>query len=247
MAIKLVDEYVNSTPADADYPGGSFKNATTGAGVDGTPLEKKWANDWLGYFQALLAATGIVPSGAPDTATSSQYLDALWQLIRTQATTTVRGAVELATDAEVQTGADVVRAVTPASLSARTATTTRTGVVELATDAEMLTTDAVRAVTPARLRLGFSVSLAASGYIVFPTWLSGLIIQWGSVAVAQMDNYSITFPVSFPSLCAFVIGGWVGQDSVAGILGNTSRTVSGVTGNMNGTGAATVNYFTIGY
>ena len=212
MAIKLVDEYVNSTPADADYPGGSFKNATTGGGVDGTPLEKKWANDWLGFFQAILAATGIIPSGAPDTATSSQYLTALWQLIRTQATETVRGAVELATDAEVQTG-----------------------------------TDAVRAVTPASLRLGFSISKAANGYIVFPTWLGGLVIQWGSVAVAQMDNYSITFPISFPSLCTFVVGGWIGQDSVAGILGNTSRTVSGVAGNMNGTGSATVNYFTVGY
>lgn len=68
------------------------------------------------------------------------------------ATASTRGVVELATDAETQTGTDTDRAVTPANLSARTATETRTGIVELATTAEATTgTDVVRAVTPAGL------------------------------------------------------------------------------------------------
>lgn len=68
------------------------------------------------------------------------------------ASQTVQGKIEIATDAEVQTGTDTVRAVTPAGLSARTATLTRTGVVELATDAETSTgTDTSRAITPANL------------------------------------------------------------------------------------------------
>lgn len=116
MAIKLVDEYVNVTPANADYPGGSFKNSSTGVSLDGTPGEKKWVNDWLGFFQSLLAATGVIPSGVPDTVVASDYLTALWILIRTQATTTVRGAVELATNAEVHSGTDTVRAITPSGL-----------------------------------------------------------------------------------------------------------------------------------
>lgn len=77
MAIKIADEYPNATPPDGDYPGGSFKNSSTGAATDGTPGEKKWANDWLGFFSAIIAASGIVPSGVPDTAVISQYLQAL--------------------------------------------------------------------------------------------------------------------------------------------------------------------------
>ncbi|MBP0633294.1 hypothetical protein [Cupriavidus sp. AcVe19-1a] len=68
------------------------------------------------------------------------------------ATTTVKGVVELADNAETQAGMDVTRAVTPAGLASRTATATRTGLVELATDAEAQTgTDTTRAVTPANL------------------------------------------------------------------------------------------------
>ena len=69
-----------------------------------------------------------------------------------QATTILRGIVELATNTEVQNGLDPVRAVTPAGLTARTATETRTGVIELATNTEVQNgLDPVRAVTPAGL------------------------------------------------------------------------------------------------
>ncbi len=69
------------------------------------------------------------------------------------ANATTKGKVELATDAETITGTDDTRAVTPASLTARTSTATRTGIVELATDAEAKTgTDTARAVTAANLR-----------------------------------------------------------------------------------------------
>lgn len=113
MAIKLEEEYGNAVAGDANYPGGSFKNATTGGSSDGTPLEKKWANDWLGFFQALLTEAGIVPSGAPDTAVASQYFEALQALfaaaVHTHAsylsktdivlpTTELRGATEAIVD-----------------------------------------------------------------------------------------------------------------------------------------------------
>lgn len=69
------------------------------------------------------------------------------------ANTAIAGIVELATDAETQTGTDVSRAITPANLQACTATETRKGVVELATDAETQTgTDTARAITPANLQ-----------------------------------------------------------------------------------------------
>ena len=98
------------------------------------------------------------------------------------ASTTVRGLIELATQSEVNTGTDNVRAVVPSTLAARLAalraaieawangrftttggtnvvnsSTIARGIIELATQAEVNTgTDNVRAVTPATLasRLG---------------------------------------------------------------------------------------------
>lgn len=68
------------------------------------------------------------------------------------ASPTAQGIVELATDAETQTGTDAVRAITPAGLTSRTATETRTGLIELATAAEVNTgSDTTRAVTPLHL------------------------------------------------------------------------------------------------
>lgn len=71
----------------------------------------------------------------------------------TQATDTQAGTVELATSAEVITGTDTARAITPAGLQTLTSSATRDGIVELATDAEAITgTDTERALTPANLR-----------------------------------------------------------------------------------------------
>lgn len=76
-AIRLEDTYTQTTPASADYPGGSFKNTTTPGGTDGTPLEKSWADDFLGFRDAIMSAAGVGYSGAPDTAQSSDALNAL--------------------------------------------------------------------------------------------------------------------------------------------------------------------------
>ena len=68
------------------------------------------------------------------------------------ASATAAGIVELATNAEVTTGSDTARAVTPAGLHQKTSSATAVGLVELATDAEVTTgSDTARAVTPAGL------------------------------------------------------------------------------------------------
>lgn len=85
MAVKIADLYLNTNPADANYPGGSFKNASSPAATDGTPFEEQWANDMLGFMQALLALAGVVPSGVPDTAINSQHLQAVLKIMGTTA------------------------------------------------------------------------------------------------------------------------------------------------------------------
>lgn len=65
------------------------------------------------------------------------------------ATTTKRGIVELATDAETVEGRDGSRVVTPAGLKTLTSTDARRGLIEIATDAEVAAgADKERAVTP---------------------------------------------------------------------------------------------------
>ena len=87
---------------------------------------------------------------------ASTTLAADWialEVNRGQASTTVLGLVTLATDAEVQTGTDSNKAITPSSLSARTATETRTGLAEIATQAETdAGTDDARIITPLKLK-----------------------------------------------------------------------------------------------
>jgi len=93
-----------------------------------------------------------------------------------------------------------------ASLAAQ-ATETNPGTAKIATDAHMLDSlnDAV-IVTPKKLRFGFSISLAANGYIAFPTWLGGLIIQWGLAAATVLDGrVTVPFPLAFPTACRSLV------------------------------------------
>ena len=67
--------------ADGNYPYGSAKDSSPPESLNGTPLVADATNDVLGILQKLLDATSIVPSGTPDTVPTSQYFEALRQVI----------------------------------------------------------------------------------------------------------------------------------------------------------------------
>ena len=82
------------------------------------------------------------------------------------------------------------------------ATETVAGIAEICTNAELLAgaSDAVVA-TPLKLRLGFAASLGTNGYISFPTWMGGIIIQWGYNSNVVDIEALITFSPAFPTAC----------------------------------------------
>ncbi len=61
-------------------------------------------------------------------------------------------------------------------------------------------TDNATIVTPRKLRAGFLYSFTENGFIALPTWLFGLIIQWGRTAVlADGSSTNVSLPFTFPS------------------------------------------------
>lgn len=82
MAISINDQYPGKTAGvNADYPQGQARNITTPGDGTGTPWEAAIVNDDQGFKQAILAEAGVAPSGTPDTAVDSQYLDALKTIV----------------------------------------------------------------------------------------------------------------------------------------------------------------------
>ena len=78
MAINLNTQYPGRTAGtNTNYPFGQGRNVTTQGDGTGTPYEAAWFNDVQGFLQALLQGASLTPSGTPDNATTSQYLQAL--------------------------------------------------------------------------------------------------------------------------------------------------------------------------
>lgn len=153
-------------------------NASSGSfPVGSSPVAGTKAGDY--WYVSVAGTTGGVAFNVGDVIVAkvnnaSTSLATDWiqlEVNRDQATTTVLGLVYLATNAETQTGTDSNKAVTPASLSARTATETRTGIAEIATDAETAAgTDDARIVTPLKLKTyldnrtgGYAANIGGAG------------------------------------------------------------------------------------
>ncbi|MFJ2388623.1 phage tail protein [Pseudomonas koreensis] len=80
-------------------------------------------------------------------------------------------------------------------------------------------------VTPKKLRAGFLSSFTANGYLAFPSWLGGLVIQWGSLSVA--GTATVPLPMAWPTGKCFGVWG-AGQTGIDGSTGGSAWVESGV-------------------
>lgn len=127
------------------------------------------------------------------------------------------------------------------------ATESALGIARIATQTQTNAgTDDAAFVTPKKLRAGFLISLAVNGYIVFPTWLGGLIIQWGYYS-GSLDDLTalITFPIAFPSSNVNLsVTGDAGQSGASTFVTAGAVKVSPTQFRLNGYGT---NMATTGY
>lgn len=103
------------------------------------------------------------------------------------------------------------------------------GTAKVATQEQMLVgADDTTIATPRKLRVGFSILLADAGYIIFPSWLGGLIIQWTSGPLVVLGPggaaaRDLSFPIPFPNRVLFgVVGGRYGTGSACTVTESAS-------------------------
>ncbi|WP_256351286.1 phage tail protein [Aeromonas sp. sif0611] len=134
----------------------------------------------------------------------------------------VKGKAQIATQAEVDAGTDDSKFVTALKLMnwVKQAGESVLGMLKVATQAQTNAgaADDV-AVTPKKLRAGFAASFATAGYLAFPTWMGGLIIQWGSIFVTANSTATGSLPIAFPTA---VFQGVCTYDSPVGSIYPTS-------------------------
>ena len=116
-------------------------------------------------------------------------------------------------------------------------------------------TDDVSWLSPAKLKAvltnklfgAFAVSLGANGYLAFPSWLGGLIFQWGRITNAAVSgttaNLAIAFPNSALSANCSAIGNLAsGTHEITEIMSLTQTNLV-----VSNNGGGSVAWWAVGY
>lgn len=166
--------------------------------VDGAPYPM---NAFVRHSEAVWRSTVINNNTTPG-AIGASWVDASSQ---PSASETVAGIIAIATQAETNTGTDDGKAITAKKLKAwgasqiAQASELVSGIAKIATQA--LTdagADDQTIITPKKLRWGLAISLTANGYIKLPTWLGGVILQWGTASTTS-SSAVVVYPLAFPN------------------------------------------------
>lgn len=148
-----------------------------------------------------------------------------------------RGLVQLATQDEAEAGESEIKLPTVLRVMqllrsvAAQATEKLRGALRIGTQAEINTGTADDvAVSPKKLRAGFSVDLRVNGHIAFPTWMGGLVIQWGYNEAGGSGGHTIPWNFAFPSQCLISFATCQGTGGSGTVLVNKAITTAAVGG-----------------
>ncbi|SFY11977.1 Phage tail-collar fibre protein [Pseudomonas sp. NFACC36] len=133
-----------------------------------------------------MASTGAWQR-APDTDSSAKVTSGLLVAVE-QGTVQADTVWQLVTEdvIELNTTALTFRKVAPSRLATQSEV-----------DAGQLDTVAV---SPKTMRWGFAAAFHQNGYIIFPSWLGGLIIQWTQIMIPEgAGEVLINLPIAFPN------------------------------------------------
>lgn len=156
------------------------------------------------------AAMTLSNSGVAAGTYRSVTVDDKGRVIAATNPTTLAGyGIVLPTQAQAEAGADNALPMTPLrvfqAISAKVVQATEAvlGIAKIATQALVdAGADDATIVTPKKLLWGFSISKGTNGYISLPSWLGGLIFQWGLTGVIPDDaEITVPFPIAFPNAC----------------------------------------------
>ncbi|MDG9854124.1 phage tail protein [Pseudomonas nitroreducens] len=182
-----------------------------------------------------------------------------------QLATTEFVMAQAATQTEAEAGANDKRWMSPLRVfqaiakKVVQATEAIVGIAAIATQTQTNTgTDDATIVTPKKLRAGFAISINTNGYIAFPTWMGGLIFQWGRVPIptgSAEGSGSVSLPLTFPTGPLLPIaslghggtsGSWYGFNAWCSVLGSSSITCTLHTDSTTRTETGYVNFLAIG-
>ncbi len=94
---------------------------------------------------------------------------------------------------------------------------------------------------------GFAASFAANGYVKFPSWLGGLIVQWGTVSAGANAATAVTFPLAFPTASRLALALSLDTTGATYRINASSPGTTGMNVISTYTSALTCNWLAIGY
>ncbi|PHH42776.1 hypothetical protein [Pseudomonas putida] len=222
-------DYPKNIPS-AGLVNGKFVDENPLTGTPGSLIPASWGNAVTQEILEVIKGSGAVV----DESDNGQLRVAIDTLI------SKRQSDSLASQEEAESGFNTAKLMTPLRVfqsiakKVQQATESLAGTAKIANQAEInagISDSSI--VTPKKLRFGFMVRLGGSGYVVFPSWMGGVIIQWiaGSASQAGNSNYGDVnvWPLAFPNALFLAVATHEGTSSGTLMVWNNA-TISRQTG-----------------
>ena len=219
-------DYPKSVPS-AGLVNNKFVDEDPITGTPGSLIPATWGNSVTQEILEVIRSSGAVV----DEADNTQLRAAINTLI------SKTYSESLASQEDAESGVSTTRLMTPLRVvqsiakKIQQATESIVGTAKVASQAEVnagVSDSAI--VTPKKLRLGFMVRLGISGYIVFPSWMGGLIIQWINGSASQSGNNNCgdlnMWPLAFPNALFLAVATHEGTSTATFLTWNAVSTVN---------------------